>query len=127
MVAAQYAAARDVPGSGGGNRVLMTTGTPAGARVWDKRRIAKHDRLAGARPHTDGKLIRPEALGQVLEVIIRPGDKVALEGDNQKQADFLSRTLAACDSAKLSTSCRPGTTDCPRETTSTLWETWRTP
>src|SRR6476469_6316431 len=101
MVAAQYAAARDVPGSGDGNRVLMTTGTPAGARVWDKRRIAKHDRLAGARPHTDGKLIRPEALGQMLEVIIRPGDKVALEGDNQKQADFLSRTLAACDSAKL--------------------------
>ena len=73
MVAAQYAAARDVPGSGGGNRVLMTTGTPAGARVWDKRRIAKHDRLAGARAHTDGKLIRPEALGQVLHAIIKPG------------------------------------------------------
>ena len=79
----------------------MTTGAPAGDRVWDKRRTAKRDRLAGARPYTDGKLIRPEALGQVLEAIIRPGDKVALEGDNQKQADFLSRTLAACHPGKL--------------------------
>jgi len=79
----------------------MTTGAAAGDRVWDTRRTAKRERLAGARPYADGKLIRPEALGQVLEAIIRPGDKVALEGDNQKQADFLSRTLAACDPGKL--------------------------
>jgi malonate decarboxylase alpha subunit len=79
----------------------MTTGALAGDRVWDKRRAAKRERLAGARPHTDGKLIRPAALGQVLEAVIRPGDKVALEGDTQKQADFLSRTLAACDPEKL--------------------------
>jgi hypothetical protein len=79
----------------------MTTGAPASDRVWDKRRTAKRERLAEARPHTDGKLIRPEALGQVLEAVIRPGGKVALEGDNQKQADFLSRTLAACDPGKL--------------------------
>jgi malonate decarboxylase alpha subunit len=81
--------------------MMATTGAPASDRVWDKRRTAKRERLAGARPHTDGKLIRPEALGQVLEAVIRPGDKVALEGDNQKQADFLSRTLAACDPGKL--------------------------
>jgi malonate decarboxylase epsilon subunit len=30
-------------------------------------------------------------------VLLRPGDRVALEGDNPKQADFLSRTLAECD------------------------------
>jgi malonate decarboxylase alpha subunit len=79
----------------------MTTGAPAGDRFRDKRQEAKRERLAGARPHTDGKLIRQEALGQVLEAVIRPGDKVALEGDTQKQADFLSRTLAACDPGKL--------------------------
>ena len=32
---------------------------------------------------------------------MRPGDRVALEGDNQKQADFLSRTLADCDPKRL--------------------------
>jgi malonate decarboxylase alpha subunit len=79
----------------------MTTGAPAGDRMWGRRRAAKRERLAGARSHTDGKLIRQEALGQVLEAVIRPGDKVALEGDTHKQADFLSRTLAACDPGKL--------------------------
>lgn len=79
----------------------MMTAAPTNDRVWDTRRTAKRDRLSGADRHTDGKLIRPTALSQVLEAVIRPGDKVALEGDNQKQADFLSRTLAACDPKTL--------------------------
>jgi malonate decarboxylase alpha subunit len=33
--------------------------------------------------------------------LIRPGDRVALEGDNQKQADFLSRTRADCDPQRI--------------------------
>src|ERR1700684_826910 len=101
MAAARQAAARVVAGPGGGGGAVRSTRAAASDRVWDTRRTAKRERLAGARPHTDGKLIRPETLGQVLEAIIRPGDKVALEGDNQKQADFLSRTLAACDPGKL--------------------------
>nr|WTB34029.1 malonate decarboxylase subunit alpha [Streptomyces sp. NBC_00830] len=79
----------------------MTTAAAATDSVWNKRRTAKRDRLASAGQHADGKLIKPDELGQVLETVIRPGDKVALEGDNQKQADFLSRTLAACDPKKL--------------------------
>jgi malonate decarboxylase alpha subunit len=31
---------------------------------------------------------------ETLEALLVPGDRVALEGDNQKQADFLSRSLA---------------------------------
>jgi malonate decarboxylase alpha subunit len=80
----------------------VRTDEAAGAdRVWDRRRTDKARRLAAAAAHVDGKLIRPEALGQVLEAVIRPGDRVALEGDNQKQADFLSRTLASCDPHRL--------------------------
>jgi malonate decarboxylase alpha subunit len=78
-----------------------TPGASAGDRAWGKRLAAKRERLAAAHPPTDGKLIRQEALGQVLEAVIRPGDKVALEGDTQKQADFLSRTLAGCDPGVL--------------------------
>jgi malonate decarboxylase alpha subunit len=70
-------------------------------RRWDTRRTAKHDRVAAAAAHSDGKVVHPEALGALLEAVIRPGDRVALEGDNQKQADFLSRTLAGCDPARL--------------------------
>jgi malonate decarboxylase alpha subunit len=36
-----------------------------------------------------------------LQALIEPGDTVALEGDNQKQADFLSRALVQADPAKL--------------------------
>jgi malonate decarboxylase alpha subunit len=36
-----------------------------------------------------------------LETLLSPGDIVALEGDNQKQADFLSRTLAQLNPHKV--------------------------
>ena len=36
-----------------------------------------------------------------LEALVAPGDRVALEGNNQKQADFLSRSLAAVDPKKV--------------------------
>lgn len=68
---------------------------------WARRRTAKEDRLAAVRDHVDGKVIDPSRLRDVFEAALRPGDKVALEGDNQKQADFLSRTLAQCDPGKL--------------------------
>jgi len=70
-------------------------------RRWDTRRTAKHERVTAAAAHSDGKVVNPDELGALLEAVIRPGDRVALEGDNQKQADFLSRTLAACDPTRL--------------------------
>lgn len=68
---------------------------------WTRRRAAKGDRLAAVRDHVDGKVIDPTRLRDVFEAVLRSGDKVALEGDNQKQADFLSRTLAQCDPGKV--------------------------
>jgi malonate decarboxylase alpha subunit len=73
----------------------------AGARSWNSRREAKAQRLAGVAAHTDGKMLQPEAIVQVLESLIRPGDRVALEGNNQKQADFLSRSLARVDPSRV--------------------------
>ena len=70
-------------------------------RVWDQRRRAKRERLSAASRFADGKLVRQDRLRPMLEAVIRPGDRVALEGDNQKQADFLSRTLADCDPERL--------------------------
>ncbi|MEU5381894.1 MULTISPECIES: malonate decarboxylase subunit alpha [unclassified Streptomyces] len=79
----------------------MTAAPPSRDRDWATRGAAKRDRLTAADRYTDGKVVRPDALGSLLEAVIRPGDRVALEGDNQKQADFLSRTLAACDPKKV--------------------------
>ena len=38
---------------------------------------------------------------ELLEAVIEPGDRVCIEGNNQKQADFLSKSLAATDPAKV--------------------------
>jgi len=68
---------------------------------WARRRADKRARLDGVAPYVDGKVIEPSRLRDAFEGLLRPGDRVALEGDNQKQADFLSRTLAQCDPGKV--------------------------
>jgi malonate decarboxylase alpha subunit len=57
--------------------------------------------LAAGSAHSDGKVVGTGDLQGLLHSVIRPGDRVALEGDNQKQTDFLSRTLADCDPSRL--------------------------
>ena len=68
---------------------------------WDSRRRAKAARITAGAAHCDGKVIKPGNLADLLHSVIQPGDRVALEGDNQKQADYLSRTLAGCDPQRL--------------------------
>ncbi len=70
-------------------------------RSWTARREAKARRLAGVAAHTRGKLVDPNAVVAALESLIQPGDRIALEGNNQKQADFLSRSLAKVDPSKV--------------------------
>jgi malonate decarboxylase alpha subunit len=54
-----------------------------------ERRLARAAALAGVR----AKTVAAEAVVALLEALIEPGDRVCLEGDNQKQADFLARAL----------------------------------
>ncbi|MFT4021865.1 MAG: malonate decarboxylase subunit alpha [Acinetobacter sp.] len=61
---------------------------------WHKRRDAKRAKLELARKFSDGVVIPTENIVQALHTLIKPHDKVVLEGNNQKQADFLSRSLA---------------------------------
>lgn len=79
----------------------MATAEAHQQRRWDTRRQAKRERLDTGSAHTDGKVVRPGRLQDLLQSVLRSGDRVALEGDNQKQADFLSRTLAECDPSRL--------------------------
>lgn len=60
-------------------------------------------RLTRARNVCDfsGKVCPAGQATQLLETIIAPGDRVALEGDNQKQADFLAAALARVDPARV--------------------------
>lgn len=70
-------------------------------RQWDQRRSEKQRRLALVQHLADGPVLRADSIVQALETLIAPGDRVVLEGDNQKQADFLSRSLAKVDAAKV--------------------------
>lgn len=62
--------------------------------LWTKRRQAKQRKRDMVSQYVDGVVIPTADIIQVLEILIQPNDKVVLEGNNQKQADFLSRALA---------------------------------
>ncbi len=65
--------------------------------TWSTRRDDKARRLAAVAPFARGKFLDPAAIVPALQALLRPGDRVALEGNNQKQADILSRSLAQLD------------------------------
>lgn len=66
---------------------------------WTKHRATLRERLAAGARHATGKAVDPSALVAFLEAVIRPADRVCIEGDNQKQADLLARALAEVDPA----------------------------
>ncbi|MEX5745399.1 malonate decarboxylase subunit alpha [Massilia sp. X63] len=68
---------------------------------WSRRRQEKQRRLALAQPYASGRVISTDQIVPALEALISPGDRVVLEGNNQKQADFLARALVQVDPAKV--------------------------
>ena len=76
----------------------MPVETPA---TWQRRRERKRAKMdAAAKVSRDGIVATDETVA-LLESVIAPGDRVALEGNNQKQADFLSRSLASVDPERV--------------------------
>ena len=71
------------------------------ARDWASRRGAKRERLEAVADHVDGRVLDSGRLTEALQALLRPGDRVALEGNNQKQADFLSRALVEVDPGRV--------------------------
>ena len=68
---------------------------------WSRDRCDREARIAAARPLARGKVVaRPDAT-RLLEALLRPGDRVCLEGDNQKQADVLARALSEVDPTRV--------------------------
>ncbi|WP_044478563.1 malonate decarboxylase subunit alpha, partial [Paenibacillus antibioticophila] len=70
-------------------------------RSWSRKRDRKQSKLSGIEPRMNGKFIDTNDIVSVLESLIEPGAKVVLEGDNQKQASFLSQKLLEVDPAKV--------------------------
>src|SRR3984957_5772751 len=53
------------------------------------------------KPWMQGPVLPTAKIIEALETLIVSGDRIVLEGDNQKQADFLSRSLVKADVKKL--------------------------
>lgn len=60
----------------------------------DSRRQNKAGRIRRAKGLAKGKFVSAKSVPELLKRIIEPGDILCLEGDNQKQADFLANQLA---------------------------------
>jgi malonate decarboxylase alpha subunit len=68
---------------------------------WTTRRDEKKRRLDIVKPWMNGPLLAREKIVEALESVIQSGDSIVMEGDNQKQADFLSRSLVKVDPRKI--------------------------
>ena len=66
-------------------------------RDWATQKAARAARIAAGASFARGKVVQAADLAPFLEAVLRPGDRVCLEGDNQKQADLLADALAEVD------------------------------
>ena len=80
---------------------MANTTEPTPAPVWNRRRTEKRRRVEKLGPLASGKLIPSNRIVEAFETLICAGDRVVLEGNNQKQADFLSRSLVKVDPATI--------------------------
>ena len=69
-------------------------------KQWNSRAENRRHRLQRGMA-LGGRMADPARITALLEAVIEPGDRVCLEGNNQKQADFLAGALCAADPARL--------------------------
>ena len=68
---------------------------------WDLRGEDYISRIQQGKRFADGKIIQAKNIVPLLESVIKSGDKICIEGDNQKQADFLAKALCKIDAQKV--------------------------
>jgi len=68
---------------------------------WASRRERKRARLQRAANYCIGRFIQNASVVEAIEALLCPGDRVCVEGNNQKQADYLSRALAKVDPTRI--------------------------
>ena len=70
-------------------------------RRWDTQSQNRAARLGRAAAFARGRHVAAADARALLEAVLEPGDRVCLEGNNQKQADFLAKTLVSVDPARV--------------------------
>ena len=80
--------------------MTVQTAEPA-LSSWTTRRDEKRRRMQLVQPWMKGPVLSSAKVVEALETLIVSGDRIVLEGGNQKQADFLSRSLVKVDPRRL--------------------------
>ena len=74
-------------------------------KIWDSQQRNRASRLERGQKILAadllGKIVATTRISDLLQSVIECGDRVCLEGNNQKQADFLAKALAALDPARI--------------------------
>src|SRR5450759_4848741 len=74
-------------------------------KIWDHERQRRNRKLERATSALGAslrdKVVSADLAVHLLEAVIEPGDRVCLEGNNQKQADFLAQALTRVDPARV--------------------------
>ncbi|MGF6275412.1 malonate decarboxylase alpha subunit [Massilia sp. UYP11] len=72
---------------------------------WTTQQRNRGDRLARVQAALggalDGKIVQATHIVDLLNAVLEPGDRVCLEGNNQKQADFLGKALTKVDTGRV--------------------------
>jgi malonate decarboxylase alpha subunit len=71
------------------------------SKSWSLKRGEKQRRLGLVAHLADRAVVQKENIVELLQLLLAPGDKVVLEGDNQKQASFLAEALVQVSPAKV--------------------------
>jgi len=107
MTASQYASGLISTRSGlvsvlpGAMVPALRPGGTAAMSEWDRDKTAREVRLVAGGRVASGKVVHRRDAIRLLDALLKPGDRVCLEGDNQKQADLLAEALTQVDRAKV--------------------------
>lgn len=69
-------------------------------KSWNTQAESRRKRLERGLAVT-GRIADPDKITALLEALIEPGDRVCIEGNNQKQADFLAQALCTVDPGRV--------------------------
>ena len=70
-------------------------------KSWTTRRERKNRRLQRVARYCSDRVLDSGKIIEAMEELVEPGDRVCLEGNNQKQADFLSRMLVQVNAERI--------------------------
>jgi len=70
-------------------------------RNWNSSADNRRARLERAATLVSGKVVKAQTAVQLLSAVVEPFDRVCIEGNNQKQADFLARCLTQLDPTQV--------------------------